>query len=171
MGQVPITILAMILVAWKLNVECDTNDADDTAKLGLWMKLKRIDFLGAFFMAITILSSLVVIETGGTDMPWKSPLVISLIVGGSTSALLFCFIEMRWAKEPIFPLNLLSHYDVFTSYTMLSIQTASQTAVRLLFDPSSATAPKNLKKTSLCFMFRYISRLRRMHQLQKLVHT
>lgn len=120
----------MALVAWKLEPANEDDKYDDTAEnIGIWAKVKRIDFLGAGFMSLAILSILFAVEMGSSEMPWTSPIIFILAGIGVAAAVLFCLTEKLWAKEPIFPLELLSHYDVVTSYAMLSVQTCSQMAV------------------------------------------
>lgn len=81
-------------------------------------------------MSLTILPVMVAFDMGGQKIPWDSPVIIGLFAASLGSAVLFCLTERYWAKEPIFPLRLLSHYVVVTSYLQLAIQTAIQVAVR-----------------------------------------
>lgn len=62
-------------------------------------------------------------------VPWLS--ISILILGGlsAVSSLAFILVERSWAKEPVFPVHLLVHYDVATSYLSLGMQNALQTSV------------------------------------------
>lgn len=128
--QAPLAILAMILVAWKLKVEPKKERDDDIVHpRSIGSKLKRIDVVGASFMSLTILAALLILDMGGDKIPWTSPVIGILAAVAVVSALLFFFAEKYWAREPIFPLRLLSHKDVVLDYLMMLVQIASQTAV------------------------------------------
>jgi hypothetical protein len=82
-------------------------------------------------MSITIFTALFVLDTGGQKYAWKHPIVVTsacvAIVGAGT----FVLYERFFAREPIFPVQLLTRYVVVTSYGILLLQNFSQTAVRL----------------------------------------
>lgn len=125
--QVPPVILSIVLVQWKLRVPQKNLDA--IPEQSIRHKLRRIDFVGAVFMSITILSTLFVLDVGGQKYAWSHPLLIAsgciALVGAAT----FYFWERLFAKEPIFPVQLLTRYVVVTSYGILLLQNFSQTAV------------------------------------------
>lgn len=121
----------MALVAWKLENSKKKVDENDINDLRIRDKVGRIDFLGAALMSMSILAFLMVLEMGGTMINWVSWQVLVLILAGVFAGTLFCIAEKRWTTEPIFPLELLSHYDVVTSYLILAFQNASQTALML----------------------------------------
>lgn len=91
--------------------------------------LARIDFLGSLLLAILIFTLLLPIEIGGSKIPWSHPLIFVLL--GTSAALLvfFTLVESRWAREPIFPLELLGHRDVVLSYVVMGLQGAAQLAL------------------------------------------
>ena len=128
MGQAPLTLVAMVLVAWKLEVKPKNNPKNNESQ-SIGSKLKRIDFLGAFFMSMAILPAMLILDMGGEKVSWTSPILA--ILGGLTviGGILFYVTEKHFAKEPIFPLRLLSHRDVVLDYILLTVQTASQMAV------------------------------------------
>jgi hypothetical protein len=79
-------------------------------------KLRRVDFLGVVFLCISIVCGLLVLDLGGQRMPWTDPKIL-LLLGASVMALnVLVFVETAWAKESIFPLRLLLHRDLITSY-------------------------------------------------------
>lgn len=133
--QCPLIGLSIVLVWWRLEEPKPNNDP----KQSMSTKLKRIDFLGAFFLSTTLLCFLLALDMGGDKFPWEHPLIIGLSIGTVISAGLFSLTEQYWAKEPIFPLRLLGHYVVITSYTILIIQTAIQVAVRSPRSPYNTT--------------------------------
>jgi MFS family permease len=134
--QTPFTVLAMILVGLKLK-EAPSKDApnSDTEPESTAKKLKRIDFLGAFFMSTTILSAVFILDSGGSRVAWASPIIAILIGTTIVSGTIFYFVEKRWANEPIFPLQLLSNRLVVLDYLLLLVQVMSQIAVCLLAKP------------------------------------
>lgn len=119
--QLPPTIAAIILVQWRLDLP-SKNDNMDQAR---WEKLKRIDFIGAFFLCLTIFAACFVIDMGGQKVAWDSPILITIIVLGAVSALCFV-ISAKRVKEPIFPLRLLTHYDIVTNYLIVLFQVMVQ---------------------------------------------
>ena len=95
-------------------------------------KFRRIDFSGAFLLAGTITSFLLVVELGGQKVPWISPTTIVLFSLGLVCSIFFVITEKYWALEPIFPLKLLWHKDVMLGYLVLLLQIAAQLSVNPL---------------------------------------
>lgn len=127
MGQAPIFLLAMVLcgiVLPKLTTGQNRDDAD--AKKS---RLARIDFLGAAFLGSGLLALLLPLKIGGQQVPWTSPVVAALFASGAVLLGLFMVTEIRWAKEPIFPLRLLKNREVVISYLTMACQTAAQVGV------------------------------------------
>ena len=65
----------------------------------------RIDVQGAFLLMAGVSSLLLALVWGGTEYPWSSPVILSLIAGGSVLLGAFVAWEARVA-EPILPLRL-----------------------------------------------------------------
>ncbi|KAI8302633.1 major facilitator superfamily transporter [Colletotrichum sp. SAR11_240] len=131
LGQAPIFLLAVVL-CWLFlpkgmpssthQVETEDSKPEDSKK----SPLARIDFLGAGLLALFILAFLLPIEIGGTKVPWTHPLIFiffgaAIVLGG-----LFAATEQWWAKEPIFPLEILKHRDVVLTYFITGAQVAAQ---------------------------------------------
>jgi hypothetical protein len=129
-GQCPLLLLSIVLVWWRL----EEPQQNIELKQSIWTKLKRIDFVGAFFMSATILACITAFDLGSKKA--STPVLVSLIAIGVTAEILFVLTERFWAKEPIFPLELLGKDAVITSYTIIFIQTGIQVAV-------SATTPSH----------------------------
>ncbi|KAL5313521.1 hypothetical protein ACEPPN_017941 [Leptodophora sp. 'Broadleaf-Isolate-01'] len=128
LGQCPPTILALALVVWKLDISLK----EDGPRQSHLSKLKRIDFLGATFLSLSIVCGLLVLDLGGQRMPWTDPMVLGLFSASTASLSLFVLVEGFFAKEPIFPLRLLLSRDVITSYINLCFQTGAQGAMMML---------------------------------------
>lgn len=88
--------------------------------------LARIDFVGAFLLALTILAFLFPLQIGGVKVPWTHPIIFILLASGVVLGALFAATEEWWAKEPIFPLSLLRQRDIVLTYILSSAQTGAQ---------------------------------------------
>ncbi|KAK7954722.1 MFS general substrate transporter [Apiospora saccharicola] len=88
--------------------------------------LARLDIAGASFLALAILTLLLPLDIGGTQVPWTHPLIFALV--GATVVLsgLFMATEAWWAVEPIVPVELLKHRDVLLIYFITASQGAAQ---------------------------------------------
>jgi EmrB/QacA subfamily drug resistance transporter len=64
-----------------------------------------IDYLGAGLLAVTLAAVILVTDLGGTEYPWSSAFIISLIVIAVVGLIGFILVERR-AAEPILPLRL-----------------------------------------------------------------
>lgn len=92
---------------------------------------KRIDILGATVMCTMIVTFLLPISMGGNQFPWDHPLVPGLFGASVALAGVFAYVELKVAKEPIFPLGLLVRRDVILPYGILFLQNIAQTFVSL----------------------------------------
>ncbi|ESZ91294.1 efflux pump antibiotic resistance protein [Sclerotinia borealis F-4128] len=128
LGQCPPTILALILVMWKLEISPQQVSDKQTH----FSKLCRIDFLGSIFLSVSIVCGLVVLDLGGHRMPWTDLKFLSLLGVSIAAGILFFLVEGFWAKEPIFPLRLLRNRDVLTSYINLGFQSGAQISMMML---------------------------------------
>lgn len=112
-----------MLVWWRL----EEPQRNDELKQSIWTKLKRIDFVGAFFMSIAILASITAFDLGSKQA--STPVLVALVAVAVAAWVLFALAEKFWANEPIFPLELLGKDAVITSYTIIFIQTGIQVSV------------------------------------------
>ncbi|KAK6339679.1 hypothetical protein TWF718_009075 [Orbilia javanica] len=126
-GQAPLVGVAGILVALRLNNTTPTseNGAPETQK----SKLARIDFLGSFLLATTIVGFLLVLDLGGQRLPWTSSYIIGISIASIVFLVAFAFVEIYVASEPIFPLHLLTKNNIATSYGSLAFSTVSQIGI------------------------------------------
>lgn len=65
--------------------------------------LKRIDFYGTITSSVAIIFLLIPISGGGSYFEWDSPMVISMLVIGSCSAIAFIYVEWKVAPLPMIP--------------------------------------------------------------------
>jgi predicted MFS family arabinose efflux permease len=119
-------VIAILLVQWRLKLPTKQSELDASK----WEKLKRIDFIGAFFLCYSIFAACFVLDVGGQKIPWDSPTLIGILVSGLVSAVCFVLVAKR-VKEPIFPLRLITHYDVATNYLIVILQIMVQMALMM----------------------------------------
>lgn len=70
--------------------------------------MSRIDWFGVLASSIGIIFILIPISGGGSYFPWDSAMVISMLVIGSCSFVVFGFVEWKVASLPMFPSRLRS---------------------------------------------------------------
>lgn len=93
-----------------------------------WSRLKRIDFTGALFLSTSVLCLCLVLDLGGSRIPWISPWILILLGGALVSGIVFVVSSKR-APEPIFPLRLITRSAVVFNYLVIFFQTTSQNAL------------------------------------------
>ncbi|KAL0767203.1 hypothetical protein CaCOL14_010053 [Colletotrichum acutatum] len=132
LGQAPIFLLAVLLCWFFLPKGKQVGKGEEGAEARgkpidiEKSSLARIDFLGAALLALFILTFLLPIEIGGTKIPWSHPLIFILFGVAAVFGGLFAAVEEWWAKEPIFPLELLKHRDIILTYVISGGQVAAQ---------------------------------------------
>jgi hypothetical protein len=115
-----------------------TSTPADTPKAKIKTRLWRIDFLGAILLTVVIVSFLLVLNIASKKLAVSDPMVLGLCGLWAGSSLLFVLVEARYASEPIFPLQLLLHRDVLTSYLLAFMIIMGQMIVKTL--PSTSAA-------------------------------
>ena len=123
--QVPFIVVSMVLVIIYVNVPVKETD------MSRW---KRIDFLGAFTLVVTLVLFLLGLSTGGEQFPWSHPVVITTLALSGVSLLLFIFVEEKIALEPVIPVRLLLDRTVLSACLTNWFSTMSVFAV-LLYMP------------------------------------
>ena len=104
--QVPLTILAGIIVGFTIKIPVKSSDTSAT---------KRIDFLGAATLIGALVLLLVGLNSGGNVVPWSHPLIFTTFPFSFLLLLLFIVIEDRYATEPIIPVKLLLNRTVLSA--------------------------------------------------------
>lgn len=127
-GQAPLMAIAIIL-AWLLVPSSIGTDKATASPQSKTSRLARVDFLGSFLIALTILAFMLPLELGGQKLAWSHPLIPALFGASVVCAALFAVTEARWAKEPVFPLALLRDRDTVTSFAVMALQVAAQLGV------------------------------------------
>ncbi|CAG9977193.1 unnamed protein product [Clonostachys byssicola] len=126
--QSPLTLIAMGLMTVGLTIDKQksSHEEGDAPHPSLTQSLRRVDFAGALFMSVSVLSLLLILDVGGEKVPWNSPLILILLETSVAAGVLFFQTEKRWAAEPIFPLHLLSNRNVLIPYFISILQNATQ---------------------------------------------
>ncbi|EWC47312.1 hypothetical protein DRE_03431 [Drechslerella stenobrocha 248] len=122
LGQVPVALLAIIMVYLKLDIP------HKTQCLTLRQRFQRIDFLGAATLAASLSLLLVFFDEAGKRLSTQNVLLVSAGVGSVVLGALFFFIEGYIAREPILSLRVLTNRDVVSVYSILGLTTGSQVA-------------------------------------------
>ena len=130
MGQVPLTILALLLVVWKFNKNIGLPD-DEAVKVNgeVVSKIGRIDFIGATLLSTATVSFLFAVDFLAEH---ESGQTVKLLVVASaflTLIVTFFTVEAKYIREPIFPPKLILRRDVATTYLTNIFQSAAQMAV------------------------------------------
>ncbi|KAI0177071.1 major facilitator superfamily domain-containing protein [Pestalotiopsis sp. NC0098] len=122
--QFPVAIIGLALVIWKLPEPRPSNVLESRHHSNKVSALQRIDFAGAFALVAVIVSGLLSVDVATKrGWSWIAAVLVSCF-GGSLFA--FIAIEKYYAREPIFPLKLLTNKDVLTSYAVIFFQAAGQ---------------------------------------------
>ncbi|KAJ9605518.1 hypothetical protein H2200_010175 [Cladophialophora chaetospira] len=122
-GQVPPTIIGLLLILWKLpNKTVKTAKPNDETTFK--QKLARVDFGGALVLAIAIVSLLLAFQFVNEDVPIAFSIIpgVTFLVG----TVLFYFIESRWVKEPIMHIELFTTRATLTAYLLAGLQMSAQ---------------------------------------------
>lgn len=105
--QVPFIVVSGILVAFLVKVPVRESDT--------WGRLKRIDFLGAITLVLTLVTLLLGLNTGGNQVPWTHPLVLTSLPVSAVFLGLFIYVEANIASEPVIPVHLLLNRTVLSA--------------------------------------------------------
>ncbi|KIY64655.1 MFS general substrate transporter [Cylindrobasidium torrendii FP15055 ss-10] len=106
--QAPIALLAIVSVSIALHMP--TVDTTDFST-----KIKRVDFAGAFTLVATLFFFLFGVERGG-NVAWDDKQTIGALIIAAVAFVLFGFIEMEWAREPLAPKRIIVNRSLIASY-------------------------------------------------------
>ncbi|RVX76118.1 hypothetical protein B0A52_00475 [Exophiala mesophila] len=128
-GQAPLMLLAMLCVGLTVPSNVSTKDDEGQQKSSISEKLGRIDFLGALFLGLLILSLLLPLEIGGIIIPWSHPVIPTLIASAVIFFGAFVLIEKRLAKDPVLPLEIFYNKGAVLSIGIMGLQVAAQSGL------------------------------------------
>lgn len=78
-------------------------------------KLKRVDFLGSFFLVSSLMLYLVAASLGGQKFAFSSKTFIGLVILALALLLAFIYTEKYISAEPIIPINIMTERTVMSS--------------------------------------------------------
>jgi nitrate/nitrite transporter NarK len=104
-GQVPLCILAAILVSWVLDGDIGRAKGHDNQET-LLSKLRRVDFLGSCSLIVTIAAFMFGLDRG-SNVSWTAPATYISFIASVSAGIWFCFVETRIAREPIVPFSVI----------------------------------------------------------------
>ncbi|EGN95697.1 hypothetical protein SERLA73DRAFT_113391 [Serpula lacrymans var. lacrymans S7.3] len=127
--QVPITALAVLTVTLALRLPSQALPSSSNTFLS---KLKRIDFLGAFTLIVTIFALLLALDRGST-VSWSSSVAIACFVIAAVFCVLFMIVEWTWASEPLAPKRIMTSGSLVACYSINFFATASMMTMTYQF--------------------------------------
>lgn len=80
--------------------------------------LKAVDWLGPLTIITGTVLCLLGVEMGGVQFRWDSAPILSFIIVGLFTLLLFIFIEWKIASQPLFPLRMFKNRSVSAAYAI-----------------------------------------------------
>lgn len=131
--NIPFGIVALLVTAKYLKVPAPAEK-------------RPIDFLGSAFFSVAVTALLLGTTWGGTEYPWSSPIILSLLLGGTVMSLLFIWQEQR-AVEPLLPLRLFKN-DVFSVCVVMGVLFGSVMVIGSVFLPLFLQIVRGVSATS-----------------------
>ncbi|KAI9818817.1 MAG: hypothetical protein M1827_007638 [Pycnora praestabilis] len=104
--QVPLVTISGILVFFTVNIPVKESNKP---------ALKRVDFLGATTLVIALVLLLLGVNTGGNQVSWTHPLVLTTLPLCAVFLGIFIYVEEKIASEPIIPVRLLLNRTVLSA--------------------------------------------------------
>lgn len=97
-------------------------------------KIERVDFKGSAVLVSTLFCLMFAISTGGSEFAWNSPIIVALFMASGILMYLFYYTEKNLAKEPIIPVELLTHRTIIAAASTNIFATMAQ-YILLYFTP------------------------------------
>ena len=104
--QVPFICVSGLLVFFLVKIPVKEHD-----KSGL----KRIDFLGAALLVVSLVLLLLGLNSGGNQYPWTHPFILTVLPLSFVTFLAFIYVEDRVSSEPIIPVRLILRRTVLSA--------------------------------------------------------
>ncbi|KAF9289976.1 hypothetical protein BGZ68_008177 [Mortierella alpina] len=88
-----------------------------------WANVMSLDFSGIFFLVVSVTLILLGLNWGAVaKFAWNSSAVLSVLIVGLLSGILFLLNEWRCAKQPIIPLRLFGTWSLAATYVDVFLQ-------------------------------------------------
>ncbi|EJD00248.1 uncharacterized protein FOMMEDRAFT_112623 [Fomitiporia mediterranea MF3/22] len=107
--QVPLTIIAFVIVSFAMHLPTKVHQSD------LLSKLRRIDFFGAFTLVCGVFGLLLGLDHGG-NVSWHSAMTITSLSLSVIFFILFGLTELQLAAEPFAPKRVLAHPSLLAAF-------------------------------------------------------
>ena len=121
LGQAPLCLIAILAVAFLLHLP---KRQDDLA----WTKqLRRIDFLGAVLLVLTVFALLFGLDRG-INISWRSPYALGFTCASIPLLVSFLLVETKVAAEPFTPGHIIFDKALFACYAVNFLGYAAFTA-------------------------------------------
>ncbi|KAL8934498.1 MAG: hypothetical protein Q9216_005883 [Gyalolechia sp. 2 TL-2023] len=114
--NLPIGVLVLFLLTIFLKVN---NTMNANQKLPLKVKLGHMDPLGCVVFLGAICCLLLALQWGGQSRPWRSAMIIGLLLGSSALLVLFGFIQWRLGEKATIPLRILRQRSILAGAATL----------------------------------------------------
>lgn len=111
--QVPFIIISTIMVIYLLDIPVNPSTKPT---------LNRIDFVGSTLLVTSLVLLLLGLNTGGNQLPWSHPLIITSLVLSFTTLSVFLYLEStpRLIPEPIVPVSLVARTRTVLSACLMN---------------------------------------------------
>ncbi|KAJ5669805.1 hypothetical protein N7462_010875 [Penicillium macrosclerotiorum] len=96
--QIPFLMISCVLVIFQVNIPVKETDK---------ARIRRVDFLGAITLVLTLVTLLLGLNTGGNQVPWTHPIVLVSLPLSAVFLGIFIHVEANVATEPVIPVRLL----------------------------------------------------------------
>lgn len=112
--QVPLGLLVGFAIWWNLNLP------KGSAGLGAYgedikSKLKRIDFVGSFFLVLALMCIMAAASLGGREFEYSSFTFIGMVIVSLFLLGVFVYVEAYVSSEPILPIELITERTILSS--------------------------------------------------------
>jgi MFS family permease len=101
--QVPFIIVSGIMIYFLVKVPVTESSRPS---------LKRVDFIGGGLIILVLVLLLLGLNTGGNQLPWNSPYIITSLVLAAVFLAVLIYVEDKVAAEPIIPVRLVAKRTV-----------------------------------------------------------
>ena len=108
LGQAPLCLASFLAVLFALHLP--KKDNSDWKK-----KLRRIDFLGAFFLVSAVFALLLGLDRG-SNAGWKAPIAWVSLLASFPLVLVFFYIETKVAQAPVAPYHIILNPNLLALY-------------------------------------------------------
>lgn len=147
--NLPIGALVLILLSLFLRIKGKENES---RKLPFKQKLANTDPVGCFVFIGAVCCLLLALQWGGQSKPWRSSMVIGLLVGFIALGCLFVYLQWRRQDRALISLRVFRKRSIFTGAMVLFFLGASTYLVFFAL-PSSGPIADTLIRMSFSYLF------------------